>query len=81
LTNGTLEATEAHPAAQDALRYLRTLGNKKLSMWVEAFASTAISGNRNAEICLATLRRLLSGETVSDRYLLGLAWTIRQGER
>lgn len=77
----TLDVGEAHPAASEALHYLRKLGNKRLAMWVESFASTALSGNRTSEVCLGTLRRLLSGESVSDRYLLGLAWTISRYER
>lgn len=43
----------------------------------ESLASTALSGNRSAEIMSETLRRLLNGEPVSDRYLLGLAWFLR----
>jgi len=45
-------------------------------MHKEALASTALSGNRLAEICMGTIDRLAKGEPVSDRYLLGLAWTI-----
>jgi hypothetical protein len=45
-------------------------------MHKEALASTALSGNRLAEISLGTIDRLAKGQPVSDRYLLGLAWTI-----
>jgi len=45
-------------------------------MHKEALASTALSGNRLAETCMGTIDRLAKGEPVSDRYLLGLAWTI-----
>lgn len=30
-----------------------------------------------AEVCGETLRRIREGEPVSDRYVLGLAWTVR----
>jgi hypothetical protein len=43
----------------------------------ESLASCALEGNRLAEICGETLRRLLAHEPVSDRYLLGLAWYVR----
>ena len=42
--------------------------------------SLALEGNRLAEMCSETLRRLLAKEPVSDRYLLGLVWTIRDME-
>jgi hypothetical protein len=42
----------------------------------EAIASAALSGNRQAIVCMGTIDRLVTGQPVSDRYLLGLAWTI-----
>ena len=78
-TVGTLQVGEPHPAARDALHYLKGLGSNLLE-YQEAFASTAIEGNRLAEICSETLSRLLASEPVSDRYLLGLAWTVREIE-
>lgn len=79
-TKGTLEESEYHPAAESAMRYLNKLGMLKLFSYQEAFASSAISGNRLAEICSETLDRILNKDKVSDRYLLGLAWTIREME-
>lgn len=80
----TLNLTEPHPAAEDArvwlMRYVRRHPANKLHMLLEAFASTGMSGNRLAEICSGTLSRLLKGEPISDRYLLGLVWTIRSME-
>ena len=75
---GTLKDNEYHPAADSAKEYLVKLGYKKLMVWQESFASCAIEGNRLAEICSETLNRLMTGRPVSDRYLLGLAWTIKQ---
>ena len=77
---GTLNEKEPHPASSSAIAYISSLGLQKLFEYAEAFASTAIEGNRTAEICSETLRRLLAHEPVSDRYLLGLAWTIRNAE-
>lgn len=74
--NGTLKPGEPHPAAMSALPYLNNLGKAKLRRYAEAFASAALSGNRWADICGETLDRLLHGDPVSDRYTLGLAWTI-----
>lgn len=73
---GTLREGEYHPAANGAMAYLRAFGMDLLP-YQEAFASCAIEGNRLGEICSETLRRVLAGEPVSDRYLLGLAWSIR----
>lgn len=77
--NGTLAIGEIHPAAQFALQYLTELG-AKLFTYQESFASCSISGDRLSEICSETLRRLLNHEPVSDRYLMGLAWTIWKSE-
>lgn len=73
---GELKPTEPHPAVMSALPYLNNLGLAKLMRYAEVFASAALSGNRWAEICSETLDRLLRGDNVSDRYTLGLAWTI-----
>lgn len=78
---GELKVGEAHPAAFNAKRYLvEEVGVSKLVMYQEAYASTALSGNRLAEICFETLDRLMQGMPVSDRYILGLAWNIRDME-
>lgn len=77
---GTLDLTEPHPASFNALEWIQTLPLDELLKWQSAFASCAIEGNRLAEVCSETLRRLLDQEPVSDRYLLGLAWSMRYGE-
>lgn len=77
---GTLKLGEIHPITHDVVSYLRSLSVVDLMIWQESFASNAIEGNRLGEVCGETLRRFLSGEPVSDRYLLGLAWTIKKGE-
>ena len=78
---GMLAQTEPHPMARDALAYVLSLGYEKLMQWQDAFSSCAIEGNRLAEICGETLRRVLSPEQrVSDRYILGLAWYLKLQE-
>lgn len=80
-TPGTLRPDEHHPAADSAMAWLQEyLGRdpQRAFVLVESFASNAIEGNRLAEICGETLRRILDREPVSDRYLLGLVWTIRE---
>lgn len=76
---GFLEKGETHPSTQSAFIYAkaRLLENPIL---LEAMASVALSGNRPAEICSETARRILSGEPVSDRYILGLAWNLMEME-
>lgn len=80
--NGTLKDKESHPSAKYALEYLVEILSdpKKLFTIQESLASCAIENNRMAEICSETLDRLLNSQTVSDRYLLGLAWMIRDME-
>lgn len=73
-----LSPGEPHPAAQSALAFVCNHPLPALLAWQGAFASCAIEGNRQAEICGETLRRVLEHEPVSDRYILGLAWTMRQ---
>ncbi len=75
--SGTLEQGEFHPAANSAFVYCKNALKYKPFL-MEAFASTALSGNRTAELCYETARRLLDNEPISDRYLLGLAWTIKE---
>ena len=74
---GTLRPTEPHPAVFGARDYISRIPTATLFQFQEAFATCAIEGNRLGEICGETLRRLLSGEPVSDRYLLGLAWVLK----
>ena len=73
MDRGTLREGEPHPSAKMALRWIMARQGS-LGMAQEALSSCAIEGNRSAEICSETLRRLLNGKPVSDRYLLGLAW-------
>lgn len=76
----TLIGTESHPSYVSALRYVHGLGLQKLFLYQEAFSSCAIENNRLAEVCTGTIRRLLNNELVGDRYLIGLAWTIKEME-
>lgn len=74
---GTLNVNESHPAASAALVYIRSIDLIELYELLESFSSCAIENNRLGEICGTTLDRILKGKPVSDRYLLGLAWTIK----
>ena len=78
VSRDTLTPTEPHPAAKSALNYIRTIPYTDLVLYQEAFATNAIEGNRLAEVCLGTINRLLHSEPVSDRYILGLAWTLKE---
>lgn len=74
--NGTI-IEGYHPSADSAMRFIRGIDIKELLRLQESFASTALSGNDLSKILLQTLNRVLQGNAVSDRYLLGLAWFIR----
>lgn len=66
MNEATLAENEHHPVADSAMEWYRQLPIEDLMMAKEAIASTAISGNRLAEICMSTLNRLEKGEPVSD---------------
>ena len=78
-TRGTLEEKEYHPSADKALLWYKNwaLDFERHACIKEALASTAMSGNRLSEILFETIERLDSGRPVSDRYLLGLCWYLR----
>lgn len=76
-TNGTLNAGEPHPASLSALYWLRSQPKEVINLCVMSFTAAAGSGNRLGEVCLETMNRIMEGKPVSDRYLLGLAWAIR----
>jgi hypothetical protein len=76
---GTLPLGQPHPAAEAALAWVRKHSVLELLGWAEAFAIAADYENLTGEVCGETLRRLLEGEPVSDRYLLGLVWVMREG--
>lgn len=78
-SRGELEPAEPHPAAYEAKAWIAKQPVEELLKWREAFASCAIEGNRLGDVCAETLNRLMSAQPVSDRYLLGLAWTMRSG--
>ncbi len=78
--SGTLAPGEPHPMAFNARRYIADIGGVRLAVHLESLASCAIEGNHTAEVCSETLRRLMRGESVSDRYVLGLAWFLMESE-
>ena len=72
---------EYHPAADSALSWFKEWKKRDFEGYLrmrEAIASTAMAGNRLAQICHGTLDRLEMGAPVSDRYLLGLCWFLRE---
>lgn len=77
MDNSELKIGEFHPSAQDAMNWLKEYQLthfKEYAMMRESIASTALSGNRLAEVMQGTLERLDKGEPVSDRYLVCLCW-------
>lgn len=80
MNNDTLETGEVHPASYEAWDYIKKLDPSRYCIHIEALTSAAMSGNRLAELCMGTIERLKNKEPVSDRYLLGLAWTLKRLE-
>lgn len=81
MSSGTLETGETHPSAHSAMAYvLSQIGSLGFGYTREALASNALSGNRTCEVCFETLERIITGLPISDRYLLGLAWFLKELE-
>ena len=76
MDRGTLKQGEPHPMAHPAAKAILNLSVAERATLLEALSSNAIEGNRVAEICAETLRRVINHAPVSDRYVLGLAWFI-----
>lgn len=72
---GELKERELHPATKEAITYI--VGRIDNPILLESLASCAIENNRLAEICLETIRRIKNKEAVGERYILGLAWTLK----
>ena len=73
-----LNIGEPHPAVSSAIQYVLQRINDPILL--EALASCAIESNRTAEVCLGTINRIKNKQPVSDRYLLGLAWFLKEME-
>jgi hypothetical protein len=74
-----IRSDEFHPAARSAYRWLKgfmVTNPEEYSQYRLAIEIAAIDGNRQAQICWGTIQRLKDGRPISDRYLMGLAWTI-----
>lgn len=71
---------EPHPSSKAALTWYNRwrLNIKEYALTVESLASTAIEGNRLANVCLGTIKRLENNTPISDRYLLGLVWFLKE---
>jgi len=83
LDPSTLTENEYHPAADSAMAWLRAYKAHNWAQWArmqESIASSALTGNRLAEVLFGTIERMKNGEPVSDRYLFGLCWFLRNSE-
>lgn len=70
-----------HPSADHAMQWLKQFmvdNPKEYLIIKESIYSTALSGSELANYCVGTIERMAAGEPVSDRYLLGLAWLVRE---
>lgn len=74
----TLNLGEIHPSAPSAMGYVKSkLADPEFFRIKESLESIAMF-SRSHEICHETLQRIESNEKVSDRYLLGLAWFLKE---
>lgn len=72
---------EFHPVSTEALNYIKRKKRCELVAWLEAFNSSALSGDISAMHCGQTLDLIMRGEGVGERYVLALAFVMQQGER
>ena len=75
-TETSLSENEAHPATHVAWKYIQSLGEENLKLLETNYCTLGNEGNKIAAIAGETLRRIRGKETTSDRYIMGLAWTI-----
>jgi hypothetical protein len=78
--SSTLKNGEYHPSADSALKWYKIFIFSDIKRWhqiKESIASTSLSGNRLSEILMGTINRLENELPVSDRYLLGLCWFLK----
>jgi hypothetical protein len=80
MLKGMLKEGECHPAVGYAMKYLQSLGIDKKYRYLEAFNSNKLGDNRVSAVCSETLIRYLKSEDITDKYILGLAWCIRDLE-
>lgn len=76
----SLSESETHPAAEMAMEWFRDYQANCTEQWLAArggIVTAAASGDSPARIMLSTIARLENGDPVSDRYLLGLCWVLR----
>lgn len=79
MEKGCLALGEYHPAADSAMNFVRQfLMNERYFLIKASISCTALAGGRLSEICLETIERIERGDPVSDRYLLGLAWFLKE---
>lgn len=66
-----------HPAAQDALRYIKSREFSVFKSWMDTFEE---EGDEISIRCLRTLKSLALYEEAEDIDILGLAYVMKQGE-
>jgi hypothetical protein len=71
-----LKKNEAHPACATAVKFLFAIPLGKLKELQSIMEANALNGNRLAKICSWSLSRFLDGKKMTDRDILGLAWTL-----
>lgn len=81
---GTLGPTEYHLSAEGAQEYFRSFARKRPEKLLaikkviyEAAEDAAGPQQKYFQVMRSTWERLREGDPVSDRYLLGLCWYIR----
>lgn len=79
---GTIFSGEYHPSADSAMRWFKKFVREQPEEYARCKMAILMAAdnpkNRLAIICRATIERLAAGAPVSDRYLLGLTWFLKE---
>lgn len=79
MMNKELAIGENHPSSPPAYAYVKSLYiSGEIHLYKEAIVKAAASGNRYSEICLETLEKIERNDPIGERYLLGLAWFLKE---
>lgn len=72
-----LQPGEPHPMCASAIHYVLSHSISDLQLTYGSLVSQALGGNRDAEILAYDLRELITGNEITDKSSLALAWFLK----
>ena len=71
-----LNSDEPHPAYITALNFLNSIPIGEFPKIKEFMEKNSKDGVKIGEVCVWAIDRFMTGKPLTDRHILGLAWTI-----